>query len=153
MPSSKSDNNNPLNNETDLNLNQESVPGEQAQTAGANRPSSISDALKLIDTVISRDGANLKEMVTSEYSNLKSTIDNFAPSMGEKVNTYGTQAIDAIAEYATEGYKQGRKIAGDVDTQVRANPWPIIGGVALSALAIGFMLGKANPSNEPTEFH
>lgn len=156
MPENKNNNANPAAsaNETIGQSAQTSETNQSSDNASTNRPSSISEALKLIDTVINRDGANLRELVTSEYANLRGAIDNIAPNMGEHVSKYGTQAVDALSGYASQGITQGRKIATQVDTQVRANPWPIISGVALSALAVGFMLGKNAPAaDEPSDLH
>jgi ElaB/YqjD/DUF883 family membrane-anchored ribosome-binding protein len=119
----------------------------------STRPSSIDEALRLLDNVINRDGANLRDLITTEYANLRRAINDFAPNMGDKVRDYGTQAVDQASVYAQQGMEQGRVIAAKVDTQVRANPWPVIGGVALASLAFGFMLGRSGEEIPETGMH
>lgn len=111
------------------------------ENTGANRPSTISEALRLIDDVINRDGANLRELITSEYANLRRAINDFAPQMNDRVRDYSTQAADQASVYAQKGVEQSRILASKVDAQVRSNPWPIIGGVALVSLGVGYLLG------------
>jgi ElaB/YqjD/DUF883 family membrane-anchored ribosome-binding protein len=127
--------------------------GSSANVTGSNRPTTIKDALRLIDDVINRDGANLRELISSEYTNLRRAINDFAPKMGDKVNDYGTQAVDQASVYAKQGLEQSRVIAKQVDAQVRSNPWPIVGGAALASLAIGFFLGRAADATPDSDLH
>lgn len=120
--------------------------------AGAGLPGSVNEALRMLDQALSRDGANLKELVSTEYSSLRRAIDEMAPKMGEAFRQYGNQAADVIQNYSGQGLEYGKKVASQVDTRVRANPWPVIGGVALGSLAIGFFIGRGG--QESTEqFH
>ncbi len=127
--------------------------GTSASVTGSNRPTTIKDALRLIDDVINRDGANLRELITSEYTNLRRAINDFAPKMGDQVLDYGTQAVDQASVYAKQGVEQSRVIASRVDAQVRTNPWPIIGGAAFASLAIGFLLGRGADSSSDSDLH
>ncbi len=53
---------------------------------------------------------------------------------------------NAISE-AEKRIKQGReqlaRVAGDVDKQVRDNPWPWIAGAAVGGLLVGLLVGKS----------
>jgi ElaB/YqjD/DUF883 family membrane-anchored ribosome-binding protein len=126
---------------------------EDSQMENNNRPSTIDEALRLIDDVINRDGANLSELISSEYSNLRRAINDFAPQMGDRVRDYGTQAVDQASVYARQGIEQSRVVASKVDQQVRANPWPVIGGVALASLAAGFFLGRGGDIAADGDIH
>jgi ElaB/YqjD/DUF883 family membrane-anchored ribosome-binding protein len=144
----------PMSTTTDTTTNLRNEPiGSSANVTGSNRPTTIKDALRLIDDVINRDGANLRELLTSEYANLRRAINDIAPKMGDKVSDYGTQAVDQASVYAKQGMDQSRVIASKVDAQVRTNPWPIVGGAALAALAIGFFLGRGSDATTETDLH
>ena len=151
MPTSNNNNNNRTSENASRTNEFSSTQGSDV-SGDSNRPSSIKDALKLIDDVLNRDGANLRELITSEYSNLQRAINDFAPQLGDKVRDYGMQAADMASTYASKGVEQGRVIASRVDSQVRENPWPVIGGVALTSLAVGFLLGRSGEAM-PNEFH
>jgi ElaB/YqjD/DUF883 family membrane-anchored ribosome-binding protein len=148
----------PISTTTDTSTNMRSETigssgGSSANVTGSNRPTTIKDALRLIDDVINRDGANLRELITSEYANLRRAINDFAPKMGDKVSDYGTQAVDQASVYAKQGMEQSRVIASKVDAQVRTNPWPIVGGVALASLALGFLLGRGGDTTPDSDLH
>ncbi|MCM2281141.1 MAG: hypothetical protein NDI61_04770 [Bdellovibrionaceae bacterium] len=114
----------------------------RASAQGIQIPSSISEALRMLDQALSRDGANLRELVSSEYSALRHAIEDMAPKMGQAFRQYGSQAAEVIQDYAGEGLERGKVVAGRVDSRVRANPWPVIGGVALGSLVVGYWLGR-----------
>ncbi len=122
-------------------------------SAGSQKPQTIKDALGYLDRAISKDGANLSDLLTSEYSNLKNAIDEMAPKVKETVRQYGEQAAQAVQSYAEEGMERGREIANKVDAGVRANPWPVIGGVALGSIAVGYLLGRSRPATSTPDFH
>jgi ElaB/YqjD/DUF883 family membrane-anchored ribosome-binding protein len=111
-------------------------------------PNSINDALKMIDQALSRDGANLKELVSSEYTSFRRAIDDMAPRAAEVFRDYSSQAVGVLQDYASERVEQGRKIVGRVDKSVHENPWPVISGVALGSLAVGFLLGRGRSSEQ-----
>lgn len=143
------------NNNKNENFNSShdsSIPSSSESIRQSGLPSSINDALRMLDQALSRDGANLKELVSTEYGSLRKAIEEMAPKMGEAFRQYGNQAADVIQDYAGQGLERGKQVAGQLDTSVRANPWPVIGGVALGSLAIGFLLGRGG---EPStaQFH
>lgn len=115
-----------------------------------HRPTSLQDALRLLDDAILRDGANLQELVTAEFENLRGAITELSPQVSESVRQFGTQAYDVARSYASQGMDRGRIAAKSVDTKVHENPWPLIGGVAVGALALGFFLGRGRDSGSPS---
>lgn len=120
---------------------------ERVKSSSAGpRPSSINEALRMLDQALSRDGANLRELVSSEYSSLRQAIEDMAPKMGAAFREYGSQAANVVQDYAGQGIERGKRVADQVDTRVRENPWPVIGGVALGSFAIGFLFGRGGPS-------
>lgn len=131
---------------------------ETTTTASANgsaksseRPSKLNDALRVLDEALSGQGADLKQMVTDEYQNLRSAIGGFSPQMSDTLRQAGTQAYSRMSEFAsglsTTGLERGRQIYTEVDATVRANPWPILGGVAVGTFALGFLLGRTGSSS------
>jgi ElaB/YqjD/DUF883 family membrane-anchored ribosome-binding protein len=116
------------------------------QTNGttAARPQKIADALRTLDEAIMSEGANLKDLVTKDYGHLQSALQDFAPQFAQTLRDKGGEYAKAAQEYAGPALERTRQVAGTVDTQVRKNPWPVIGGVAFGALALGFLFGRSN---------
>ncbi|MDO9543221.1 MAG: hypothetical protein Q7J98_13010 [Kiritimatiellia bacterium] len=103
----------------------------------------LSEALKLLEEAAKAKKSELQNMLKGKYSHLKEVLGDKEQDMTEALNTAKKRAMEA-ATHATEiGSERARKIAAEVDEQVRENPWPYIGGVALGALLIGYILGRS----------
>jgi len=48
----------------------------------------------------------------------------------------------AAQEAIIEGREAVKKTAATVDKNVRENPWPYIGGAAVAALILGYLMGS-----------
>jgi len=104
----------------------------------SKKPSSIDDALKVLDDAL--DGVNapaLGALVSDQFNNVKAAIGN--SGIGE----FSQQSFEQISEVAAIGLENARRIGGEVDRSVRANPWPFLGGVAVGTLALGVILGRS----------
>lgn len=120
-----------------------------SSTRSTKRPEKINDALRVLDEAVSKEGFNLKELISSDYQGLKDAFSQLAPQIKDTVRQYGSQAYGYAQDYAKVGMERGREVAGQVDTRVRENPWPVIGGVAAGSLALGFLLGRRNSTSVP----
>ncbi|MES2964684.1 MAG: hypothetical protein V4760_12400 [Bdellovibrionota bacterium] len=134
---------------------------------GSKKPSSIDDALKVLDEALS--GVNppaLDALVSDEYQNLKgalgqkaqqttapaqdfigNAVRGFTESFGGvagPIGEYSAESYEKIAEVAAVGLEEARRIGGEVDRSVRANPWPYLGGIAVGTLALGVILGRSH---------
>ena len=59
--------------------------------------------------------------------------------------TAAKQKVVMATEKAREvGEEKVKEVAKVVDISVHENPWPYIGGVALGALLLGYILGRKN---------
>jgi ElaB/YqjD/DUF883 family membrane-anchored ribosome-binding protein len=114
-----------------------------AGRAGQQAGQGIKDALRTLDDAISKQGVNLRDMVSDDYSGLKGAIGDMAPGVAEAIRQGGTQAYQAVQDFAQTGLERSRDMAGAVDKQVRSNPWPVIGGVAVGSLVLGIVLGRS----------
>lgn len=119
----------------------------------SGRPDSIKEALRVLDEALATGkGADLKDLVTSEYQNLKSAIGEVSPRVSESVRKYGNKVYQRASDIASESVERGREIYGNVDSSVRSNPWPVIGGVALGTFALGFIFGRSGARKSQFEF-
>jgi ElaB/YqjD/DUF883 family membrane-anchored ribosome-binding protein len=41
-----------------------------------------------------------------------------------------------------QGQEKIKTVAADVDKRLRDNPWPVVAGVAVGCILLGFILGK-----------
>jgi ElaB/YqjD/DUF883 family membrane-anchored ribosome-binding protein len=122
------------------------------------RPGSIDDALRVLDEALAKPAADLKEMWNQDIGNLKSILgETFARSFASASTTFNTmkdtvretssETADRLNEFSSEALSNlvdnGREAAQSIDRNVRANPWPVISGVAVGTFALGFLLAKS----------
>ena len=92
----------------------------------------VRDALELLNSVAKDKRTELQSMVQNKYGDLKSAIGTWS---------------DKFQHDATEFYQKGRDrtvaMASDLDKNVHSNPWSFIGGAALGALIVGYLLGRS----------
>ncbi len=66
-------------------------------------------------------------------------MNTFTKEAEEKTNELTNEAQRRLKQ----GEEQLRKVIDNVDKQLRDNPWPVVGGVAVSCLLLGFLMGQS----------
>jgi ElaB/YqjD/DUF883 family membrane-anchored ribosome-binding protein len=95
----------------------------------------IDEALQLLNDVAREKKAELRDMVSRKYTDLKSALGGTAEKMQDQ----------AEKTYA-EGKEKVIELASAVDITVHKNPWPYLGGTALGFLVLGFIFGRSRKS-------
>jgi len=103
----------------------------------------LSEALKLLEDAAKEKTNELQNMIKGKYSHLKGALIDKEDDITHTLLTAKKQALKAAAQASEVGTEKAKKIASEVDQQVRENPWPYIGGVALGSLLIGYILGRS----------
>jgi ElaB/YqjD/DUF883 family membrane-anchored ribosome-binding protein len=94
----------------------------------------IQEALQVLENAAASDVDDVKEIFSSEYKNLRKAMVKHTPhALLDKLN----EARDFSIDYTVEKAKT-------IDKSVYGNPWYYIGGAALSAGLIGFIVGRSN---------
>ena len=103
----------------------------------------LSEALKLLEDAAKEKKNDLQNMIKGKYSHLKEALIDKEEDITQTLLTAKKQAMKAAAHASEIGTEKAKEIATEVDQQVRENPWPYIGGVALGSLLIGYILGRS----------
>lgn len=122
-----------------------------------NRPQTFEDAIRAINDAMVAQGANLKDLLQSDYSNLRTAFEDLAPRVAQQVKETTAPYIEKAREvagpqidFAVAGSKT---VANEFDRQVKQNPYLVLGGIALGAVALGYMLGrKLTPPPPPADY-
>lgn len=107
-----------------------------------NSNKKFEEALELLNEAARDKKQEIQQLFGDKYSTIKSALQDAASQQGERLNRLRQQATDA---YET-GSERVREVAAEVDEKVKENPWPYIGGVAVGALLLGFILGASRNS-------
>jgi ElaB/YqjD/DUF883 family membrane-anchored ribosome-binding protein len=102
----------------------------------------ITEALKLLEEAARDKKDELRGLISNKYSYLKDVVADTEHDIKDSLAIAKKRAMDAVSKATDIGGKKAKEIAEDVDEVVHDNPWPVIGGVALASLLIGYILGR-----------
>ena len=94
----------------------------------------VKEALQVLENAAASDVDDIKQIFSSEYKHLRKAMATHAPhALWDKVK----EAKDYTADYTVGKAK-------DIDKSVHESPWFYIGGAAILAGLIGFIVGRSN---------
>jgi len=113
-------------------------------TVGVEKPSSekIAEALKLLEEAAKEKKDELRHLVTDKYSHLKTVLIDAEHNVADTLTAAQKRAVESIIHAKDVSQEKVKEMATAVDAQVHVNPWPYIGGAALTAFLFGYILGR-----------
>ena len=102
----------------------------------------IAEALKLLETAAREKKDELRTLAHDKYAHLKEALGDAQHTVSDTLAAARKRALEAAQQARTVGTEKAKQLASEVDTQVHAHPWPAIGGVAVVALLIGYVMGR-----------
>jgi ElaB/YqjD/DUF883 family membrane-anchored ribosome-binding protein len=101
----------------------------------------ISEALRVLDEAAREDKEQLARAAAGKFEALRSAITD-EKGLKERIAVAAQKAADFAVNLKAASAEKAKEIAGAVDENVHRNPWPYLGGVAVAALLLGFILGR-----------
>jgi len=101
----------------------------------------ISEALALLEEAAKEKKDELQSLIGEQYSTLKSTLAEAGNAAAETLSSAQKREIAALLQAKEALTEKVKETATVVDDSVHANPWPYIGGSAVVALLVGYILG------------
>lgn len=102
-------------------------------------------------TNLGETAGKVGDVVSEMTQTLKSSVETGFESLRTEFTKVAADSAETITKLAEDTAAQGVEFAQDIykkaDAEVRANPWPYIGGIAVGTFALGALWGAMN-SNE-----
>lgn len=108
-------------------------------SAETNSNRKFEEALQLLNEAAREKKEEIQGLLGDKYEHIKDAIQEITTDQRKNLRRVRRLAEDALEE----GGEKIREAASELDEELRENPWPYIGGVALGALVLGFLLGSS----------
>lgn len=105
---------------------------------GSNRK--FEEALELLNEAAKEKKEEIQNLLSDKYSDIRRILEQTAAR--QKQNLRRAQRV--AGEWVEEGGEAVQEIASELDENLRENPYPYLGGVAVGALLLGFILGSSS---------
>ena len=103
----------------------------------------VREALELLREAAAEKKDEIRSMIRDQYGDLAGLIGGWSSNVKGRAQS----AAECVANAAKMGKEKASYAALAVDESVHARPWQFIGGAAVAALLLGFMLGKRGNHN------
>jgi ElaB/YqjD/DUF883 family membrane-anchored ribosome-binding protein len=115
---------------------------EASMNSATTSSEKITEALKLLEEAAREKKDEIRHLLTDKYTHLKDALAETEHSVAGTLTAAQKRAVEAIIHAKEVGQEKVKKAATVVDGEVHTHPWPYIGGVALTAFLLGFVLGR-----------
>jgi ElaB/YqjD/DUF883 family membrane-anchored ribosome-binding protein len=102
----------------------------------------IAEALALLEAAAREKKEELKHAIGDKYAHLKNALAGAEHTVVDTLSAAQKRAVEAIVHAKEVSQERIKKTATAVDEQVHDNPWPYIGGAAVTAFLLGFIIGR-----------
>lgn len=92
----------------------------------------IHEALELLNSVAADERDHLRSVISDKYDSLR-----------DFVGELGNGAENRLSQFYSTGKSKVKHVAHNIDDNVHSNAWMYIGGTAVAALLLGYILGRS----------
>lgn len=108
----------------------------------------ISAALQLLSEAAKEKKDDIRTMISEKYVNLKEIVGGAGTTLSDSWQMTKSKVMEAAAGAKAVSSEKIQNVAKTVDDNVHRSPWPYLGGVAVSALMMGYFMGRSKNGHE-----
>lgn len=105
-----------------------------------NSTKKFEEALHLLNEAAREKKDEIQNLLGDKYTHIRGVIEDTATRSRKNFRRVKQTAEDFLGE----GGENLWEVADDLDERVHENPWGYIGGAAVGALLLGFILGSSS---------
>jgi len=104
----------------------------------------IKEALALLEEAARTKKDEVASLVSNKYDNVKDVFLTREEQARAAIKGARQYASEKAEHYYKTGEDAVKEYSKSIDEEVHRNPWQYIGGVAVGALLLGYIMGRKN---------
>ena len=106
----------------------------------------IHKALTLVEEAAKDAAVELWQLIKDKYPTLQERMVENVGTVKESFDSMKDDTKEKVARLREVGEEKVKHAATQVDENIHHNPWVYMGGIAVSSLLLGYILGKKSGS-------
>ena len=98
------------------------------------------EALHLLNEAAREKKDEIQNLLKDRYTEIRDVVEEAAKKSKKRYR----RVKDSAEEWVGEGQDSIQEVVSDLDDKVHENPWAYLGGAAVAALLVGFILGSSS---------
>jgi ElaB/YqjD/DUF883 family membrane-anchored ribosome-binding protein len=98
------------------------------------------EALHLLNEAAREKKEEIQNLLNGRFTDIRDVVEDAA----KKGRKNYRRVKESAEDWLGEGTESIREVASELDDKVHENPWAYLGGVAVGALLLGFILGSSS---------
>ena len=115
------------------------MPKSSKNSQNKTSQKKFEDAIDLLNQAAKDKKGEIENLLGDKYDSIREAIEEAV----SKNKTHFNRVKKLVESSIDQGQSQLKQKKGQIDKEVRDNPWKYLGGTAAGALLLGFIMGSS----------